>query len=64
LIKCAGATKNTSKKINVHGVDIDLFAGLNWLHSLREMQLDTATEVHNLAEAYGDPCGTTPRLHY
>jgi len=41
MITCAGATKDASEKINVHCADSDLFTGLDWLHSLREMQLNT-----------------------
>jgi len=38
MIKCVGATKDTIEKIKVHRADFDLFNGLSWLHSLREMQ--------------------------
>jgi len=41
LIERVGATMDASEKIIVHGAGFDLFTGLSWLHSLRDMQLNT-----------------------
>jgi len=41
LIERVGATMDASEKIIVHYADFDLFTGLSWLHSLRDMQLNT-----------------------